>query len=190
MKNILLGCNPIYPDWISNILTLKNQPYITVCNFYNDNVDEIIKNKQIDIIIPLSQREYEILDKIKAEYKQKIIYPSKNIIELFHSKINFTKWMMEKFVNNIPKVYILENNVIDKDILFPIITKPNNSICGSNMEIYKNINEFASRTSINIDICQEYIQEEDEYGGFFICVNGKIMNKIILHLCTFKTPML
>lgn len=89
--------------------------------------------------------------------------------------------MLEEFPNYIPKVVYLENKKLNEDIKFPLISKPIYSTNGKDMFIIKNQNELKKLT--NKKIIQEFVDLEYEYGAFFLCINGKIINiKIIKKL--------
>lgn len=173
-KKILLGIRTFSSCWLLSIKKI-NQPNIILCDFDNE-LEKTIEINNIDYIIPLSKQDYDIVK--KTIYKDKILYPSEENIELLNNKLNFTKFMLKEFENFIPKVYYLKNNIIEKNILFPLISKPIFSTNGLNMRIIKNNNEL--NMCKNKMIIQEYIDFDYEYSAFFLCIEGKIINIKIL----------
>ena len=173
-KKILIGTNVFSPDWLTSIKKI-NQPNIFLCNFEN-NLEKVIDENKIDYIIPLSNKDYELAAKTK--YEKKILYPSKSNIELLDNKLNFTKFMLEYFPERIPKVYYLENVKLDENIEYPVISKPIYSTNGKNMIVHNNARKFNKQ--VNKIIIQKYIELIYEYSAFFLCIEGKIINIVVI----------
>lgn len=177
-KKILIGTNVFSQDWLISIKKI-NKSNILMCDF-SSNIIKIIKDNKIDYIVPLSNKDYEILQNTIGinEYNNIILYPSKQNIELLNNKLNFTKFMMNEFDDMIPKVYYLENIKLEENIEFPLISKPIYSTNGINMVIiydFIQLNKHADKL-----ILQKYIDLIYEYSAFFICIAGKIINYKIL----------
>jgi carbamoylphosphate synthase large subunit len=96
--------------------------------------------------------------------------------ELLHNKIKFNEYMMKQYVDYIPKIFCLNNKMIDKNICYPVIIKPNVSVCGKNMHICRNKNEFSKYRLRKIDILQQFTINEVEYVAQLFCINGNIIN--------------
>lgn len=178
-KNILVGLNVFFPDWIPVIKNI-NKP-----NFFIKDFCEIENNtSNIDYILPLSREDYEIIS--KKNINVKILYPSINIMHLLHDKIIFTKFMLKYHQNNIPKVYYLEEKLYDSNINYPVISKPKISVSGSGMTIINNKTELSKIK--NKIIIQKYISNDYEYGAFMLCIDGEIINyKIIREIFSKKS---
>lgn len=173
-KKILIGLNTFSPDWLKNLKNI-NQPNIILCDFTSQKLNEILSNNEdIYYILPLSEDDYMNIKKNINCDKYKILYPSEKNYDLLNDKVKFTKYMMEKFSNYIPKVYFLSNVNIDEDITYPLISKPNFSTNGKGMLIINNQHELKKCT--NKVIIQKYIDFTFEYGCFFLCIDGKIIN--------------
>jgi carbamoylphosphate synthase large subunit len=179
-KNILIGTNPYAPSWTESLNKLTDKPNIIICDFNNLTIlESILLTKNISYILPLS----EIDDKlIKNNIKElniniKILYPTKEVFNLLNNKNSFTEYMLNNYINYIPDIYYL-NNIKLKDIEFPAISKPIYSTNGLNMKIIMNNDDFIKLNNYNN--IQKYIDNEYEYGGYFLCIDGIIINwKII-----------
>lgn len=150
-----------------------NEENITIIDFTDDNeIEKNITKKNIDYIVPLSKIDYNII-KNKICNNIKILYPKTKLTELLHNKLLFTQFMMNNFSEFIPKVYYLDDILINT-IEFPVISKPIYSTNGCNMIIYHNKNEFIKCTTKTI--IQKYISYEYEYSCHMLCIDGKIIN--------------
>lgn len=177
-KKILIGTNAFYPNWIVSIKKI-NQPNIIIQDFSIDII-KTIKDYGVDYILPLSDKDYNILKNTNGidEYNSIILYPSISNIELLGNKLNFTKFMLEYFPEYIPKVYYLENIKLEENIEYPVISKPIYSTNGTNMSILNN--EKKLNTQSNKIIIQKYIELIYEYSAFFLSIDGKIINVKII----------
>lgn len=178
-KNILIGTNMYYADW--NIALNKiNKKNIIICNFTNlDEVKNIILCNNIDYILPLSIKDYDLIKTYCLELgcNIKIIYPSKETAELLNNKNLFTEFMLKNYNEYIPDIYYL-NNIKLKEIEYPAIYKPIYSTNGTNIVIIHNNNDFLNLKNHNN--IQKYIEDEYEYGAYMVCIDGIIINcKII-----------
>lgn len=178
-KKILIGLNTYSSDWLQSIKKIK-QPNIILFDFSLPELDKIIDSNEIYYILPLSELDYQILKKKIDFDKYKILYPTENIFNLLNNKLNFTKFMMNKFSNYIPEVYYLENIKIN-DPIYPMISKPIFSTNGANMFIINNNNKLEKCK--NKMIIQKYIEFDFEYSAHFLCIDGHIKNwKVIKQL--------
>lgn len=173
-KKILIGTNMAFPHWLMCMKKIK-KPNIILHNF-NINLEKTIQNNNIDYILPLSKKDYDLA--MKTNHINKIIYPGEENILILNNKLHFTKFMLENFPQYIPKVYYLENVQLEKDILYPLIFKPIYSTNGKNMFVIKNYSEL--ELCKNKIIIQEFVNLTFEYSAFFLCVEGKIINIKIL----------
>lgn len=149
----------------------------------NTKIINIIKEKNINYIIPLSNKDYDLIKNVELDnITVDILYPNKEIFELLNNKLSFTKFMLENFSDMIPKVYYLENFMLS-DIEFPVISKLIYSTNGFNMKIYSNSNEF-NKCKKKI-IVQKLIEHEYEYSAYILCDKGKIINSKIIR---YKYP--
>lgn len=173
-KNILIGKNTFAPDWLDAIKSIS-KPNIFVRDFETDDLNKIISMHNIEIIIPMSFIDYNIAKKSVGNIL--ILFPDEITYELLNNKLEFTKWMCDKFPSMIPRVYYLDGLKI-ADISFPAISKPIYSSNGQKIKIYHDLKSFESNNDKLI--IQKFIKYEYEYGGFFLCANGKIINYRIL----------
>jgi len=174
-KNILIGINTFFPDWLSSIKQI-NKDHIIICDFEDKNLQNIIINKNIDYFLPLSEKDY-LLIKNQVDNRDKILYPSIETFNLLNNKLSFTNFMLENFKDNIPTVYYLDNKQL-LNVQYPIISKPIYSINGIGIEIYHNNIEFLKcKKKI---IIQKFIEDEYEYSAYMLCINGIIINYKII----------
>ena len=175
-KNILLGTNTFFPDWLTSINKI-NKPHIIIHDFVNTDIYNIIINKNIYYIIPLSDKDYNLISKIKIENGAKILYPTKKTQELLHNKNKFTQFMLDHFINYIPNIYYL-NNIKLKDIAYPAISKPIYSTNGKNIFLIHNYHDFIEiKNKNNI---QQFIDDVYEYSAYMLCDSGKIVTSRII----------
>lgn len=155
-----------------------NKENIYVHDFSDEtNLKNVIVNKNIVYILPLSEKDYFLIKKIIID-DDMILYPNIEICNLLNNKLDFVQFMLENFKENIPVVYYL-NNIKLLEPVYPIISKPIYSTNGKNMVIYFNKKNFEYRCKNKI-IVQKFIENEYEYGAFMLCIKGKIINwKII-----------
>jgi len=70
----------------------------------------------------------------KEKLRCKILFVDDDTHNLLHNKIKFNEYMMKHYIDYIPKIFCLNNKMIDKNICYPVIIKPNVSVCGKNMQ--------------------------------------------------------
>lgn len=175
-KKILIGLNCDYSDWLECLKKI-NKPNIVLCDFENELL-QFVENNKIDYILPLSKKDNDIATNLLKNKKDIILYPTYENIDILNNKLLFTKYMIENFINFIPKVYYLDNVKLQDEINYPLISKPIFSTNGTKMIIINNYN-LLSRCR-NKMIIQKYIEYVYEYGAFFICIDGKIINYKII----------
>jgi len=168
-KNILIGTNTFAQDWLVALKKIKKENII-IYDFSSCNIQNIIKEKNIDFILPLSHKDYLLVKDITGT---KILYPANETFNMLDNKLLFTQFMMTYFINYIPKVYYLDNIKLENPE-YPIISKPIYSMCGNGMKIYHNEQEFFLCKEKSI--IQQFIDDLYEYGAFFLCIDGKIIN--------------
>jgi carbamoylphosphate synthase large subunit len=138
-KNILIGINTMFPNWL-NVLTKLNKENIIIFDFEDDNIQNIIIEKKIDFILPLSEKDFTQIKKYE-QYKNIILFPNIETINILHNKLLFTKFMLENFTDYIPTTYYLDNKKL-LDIEYPVISKPIYSVNGNLMKIFHNEKDF------------------------------------------------
>ena len=178
-KNVLIGKNTFASDWKLSLNKI-NETNIVFCDFNNlKNLEEIILNKNISYIIPLSEIDYKLI-KSHIKYlddKLKILYPFEETFNLLDNKNMFTEFMLNNFIEYIPEIYYL-NNIKLKNIEYPAISKPKFSINASNMIIIYNNDEFLKLKNHNN--IQKFIEYEYEYGAYMLCIDGVIITQKII----------
>lgn len=174
-KTILIGTKTFSLSWKNHLKKIQ-QPHIILINFNDSEVlSKTLANKQIDYILPLSNRDYNAI--IQYDNTLKILYPDLAIYELLDNKMLFVKFMLDNFKDYIPKVFFLDNIQLE-NIEFPVISKPIFSTGGQNMVIYYNTNEFITCTSKHI--IQRFIEDLYEYAAYFLCIDGVIKTSKII----------
>lgn len=85
--------------------------------------------------------------------------------------------MLKNYIEYIPEIYYLKNIKL-KNIMYPSIYKPEYSTNGKNMVIIYNHKDFYKL--LNHNNIQKFIEDENEYSAFMLCIDGLIINwKII-----------
>lgn len=175
-KNILIGTNTIFTSWLNSLNKIK-KPNIIISDFNNfDNLKKIIYDKDIKYILPISDKDYNLIkDNILQLDKNdiKILYPSNEIFNLLNNKNIFTEFMLKNFIEYIPDIYYL-NNIKLKDIEYPAIYKPTYSTNGLNMIIIHNQKDFSKLKNYNN--IQKFIDNKFEYSAQMLCIDGIIIN--------------
>jgi hypothetical protein len=103
-KNVLIGKNTFTPCWKISLDKI-NKTNIVFCDFTDlENLKEIILEKNIKYIIPLSEIDYKL---IKSHMKYlddnlKILYPTEETFNLLDDKNMFTEFMLNNFTECIP----------------------------------------------------------------------------------------
>jgi len=178
-KHILIGKRAFYRDW-QLVLNNINKSNIIICDFENfHEFKETILFKNISYVLPLSPKDYNsALSHIKKIGSNiKVLYPTDQTYELLNNKNKFTEFMLKNYIEYTPDVYYL-NDIKLKDIDYPAISKPIYSFMGKNMTIlYNNKDLLKIKKYNNI---QKFIDDEYEYGAYFLCVDGIILTQKII----------
>ena len=119
-KSIITGINTFHDDWFDSIKKIKEENIIIFDFEDNENLKKIITNKNIDYILPLSEKDYLLIKK-NAIYDNddKILYPSIENIKMLDNKLFFINFMLKNFQDYIPAVYYLNNEKLLDILLFP-----------------------------------------------------------------------
>jgi predicted ATP-grasp superfamily ATP-dependent carboligase len=171
--------NAPFPDWKVNFQNkysgYKNFKYIE--NIHSINID----HKNIDyFILPVSYEQY-----VFYQNNEHCLFKNdlKNIM-ILHNKAMFAQFMMEHFMDNIPKtyyynfddityIYTLNNDeLLEQNKSIKLIQKP---IIGCGGFYNKILNKFEKEKNI---IVSEYIEHKQYFMGHFIVYKGKILNKV------------
>ena len=177
-KNILIGTKTFYPNWLTSLNKI-NKEHIIIIDFNKKNIFKAIKEKNINYVLPLSNSDYTIFKNTELKDNIPILYPDTNTIKLLNNKVSFTKFMLENFPMYLPNVYYLEDVKLNEPE-YPVISKPIYSTNGLNMKIYFNQDEFIKCTKKHI--VQKFIDDEYEYSGYMLCINGIIINWKVIRL--------
>lgn len=179
-KNILLGKKTFYKDWSDSINRI-NKPNIFIHDFSDPNLNNFIRANEIDYIIPLHIDDYVIIKQNKLIDQKKILHPTTQTFDLLNDKIKFTEYMLREFPKYIPDVYYINKTLLvdEVNIKYPVISKPRYSVSGTNMKIYHTPESFAESSNGKL-LIQKFITHNYEYGAFFLCANGKIINSRII----------
>lgn len=173
-NNILIGIKTFSKSWLASIRRI-HKPNIILADF-NDELD--LQNglkKNINYILPLSKDDFLT---IKDRTPYKILFPGIETFDLLDNKVEFIKFMMVNFKDYIPEVYYLDNVKL-KDPVFPVVSKPRYSRAGCGVKICHTAIEISGDKTI----VQKCIDEQYEYTGHVLCIDGKIINwKVIRFL--------
>jgi hypothetical protein len=124
-KNVLIGKNTFSPIWKKSLNEI-NKPNVVFCDFNNfEIVKEIVFDKNIKYIIPLSEIDYKLI-KSHIKYldnKLKILYPSEETFNLLNNKNMFTEFMLNNFIEYIPEIYFLNNVKLKTYNILPLVNR-------------------------------------------------------------------
>lgn len=147
-------------------------------NYINSLLKKCHENK-IDLIIPLSDLDLLPLSLNKSRFKNQncdILISKPKVIKICENKFELNKFLKK---NNIKFPINFEN---DKDMIFPIISKPSDGSGSRNVFIYKKKDELPSRLDKKF-IYQKFISGQEygldilnDFNGRFIsyCLKKKI----------------
>lgn len=150
----------------------------------------LAKKEKINVVIPGSQQEVEIISQNEKDLLNQGIVPIVNPYNVV--KMCFDKLTLYKFLENnnilIPKTVELDLLDKAKKMKFPIVVKPIHNSSGSkNVHVVKDMNElsllFNQLKKENVQLLvQEYVgDEKEEYTvGIAIGKNGKIIDSIVM----------
>lgn len=148
---------------------------------YISNLENIVKEKNIDLIIPISEPELRFLSKLKISKigKADLILASAEALEVGFDKLNTANFLKKE---NLP--FPITHSVTTIDVIdkFPVILKSRTGSGSSNVSIVRDNDSFVSIKKSNPDfIVQEFL---DGDSGEFTCgvfrSKGGIVRCIIL----------
>lgn len=148
---------------------------------YISNLENIVKEKNIDLIIPISEPELRFLSKLKISKigKADLILASAEALEVGFDKLNTANFLKKE---NLP--FPITHSVTRIDVIdkFPVILKSRTGSGSSNVSIVRDNDSFVSIKKSNPDfIVQEFL---DGDSGEFTCgvfrSKGGIVRCIIL----------
>jgi carbamoyl-phosphate synthase large subunit len=136
---------------------------------YINRLIEISKKENINMIIPLYEREFYLLCEERDRFTEigvHILLSSKEIIEICNYKENTQSFFEDNNINS-PKTYILED--LNKDLEFPLIIKPSEGMGSQNVFKVKNRKELIFFSEyVENPIIQKFIDGE-EYTVDVLC---------------------
>lgn len=132
-------------------------------NYIKDLKSYCIKNK-ISLIIPLIEKELEILSKFKDEIERetncKVLVSDENVIEIARNKYKTEKFLKENGFNT-PKI-ISDLDIENKNYKFPLFIKPfNGSGSIENFKINNDEELSFFRKYVTNPIIQEFIEGQE-----------------------------
>ncbi|PJI09840.1 MULTISPECIES: ATP-grasp domain-containing protein [Clostridium] len=145
-------------------------------NYVNELI-KICKKESIDMLIPLYEREFELLCEYREEFEKVntiLLLSNKNVIKVCNDKWETYKFFNENEIKT-PKSFSIKEKPYD--VRFPLIIKPRDGMGSSSVfKIYDNndLNFFASK--VHNPIIQQYV-EGTEYTIDVLCdLNSKIIS--------------
>lgn len=146
---------------------------------YIDKLLDICRKENIDILIPLYEKEFKLLCECRYKFEEigtRLLLSNSDVINTFNNKYNTYEFFKENRINT-PKSYIRDN--LPESIKYPLIIKPIDGMGSSNVfkvNNHKELNFFVDY--INNPIIQEYI-EGTEYTIDALCdFNGKVISVV------------
>ena len=143
---------------------------------YIKNLENIIKEKNIDIVIPISEPELRFFSK-KNIYEignAKMIMASPEALKIGFDKLETADFLKNK---NLPFPITHDINLVDNIEDFPVILKSRTGSGSSNVSLVKNNESFQNIKKNNSDyIVQEYLEGDN---GEFTCGVFKSSDGII-----------
>lgn len=132
---------------------------------YLEKLNELIEVEKIDILIPGSEAEIEIISRNKFNFKNIDIWVNDyNLIELFNDKSKANSFLKKNNINT-PNTF---KNSKNEKIEYPLIVKPTIGKGSENIHIVRN--EFQLKATVNLFktynkkfVIQQYIENGEEY---------------------------
>ena len=139
-------------------------PKVIEANYIHELI-KICKEEDVELLIPLYEGEFSILNKNRHEFESintKLMLSSEGVIEVCKDKIKTFEYFTSEEIQN-PKVYSnceIEDIIISKDASrFPLFIKPVDGMGSSNTFKIRNINELIFfKDYIKDGIIQECIE--------------------------------
>ncbi len=139
---------------------------------YLSSIIKLVKKSKINLIIPLSDLDLEILSKNKIKFEKNncnVVVSKFNVINTCYDKKKLYQYCLNNFIDS-PKIYTNKKQIKK----FPIIIKERKGSGSKNIQIYKNkkfsigkknliVQEFIKGTEYNLDIFN------DKLGNFLSC---------------------
>lgn len=133
---------------------------------YISNLENIVKEKNIDLIIPISEPELRFLSKLKISKigNANLILASAEALEVGFDKLNTANFLKKE---NLPFPTTHSVTTIDAIDKFPVILKSRTGSGSSNVSLVSDNDAFASIKKSNPDfIVQEFLDGDN---GEFTC---------------------
>lgn len=135
---------------------IEKLPYYNNPSYENELL-RLIENYQVNCIIPIHDKEIEVISKMKDNGRLENVNVSVNhfsIIQLCNDKKKVNELL--KDIIYVPKVY----SKISEELNFPVIIKDNDGVSSKDIKIVLNINNFEEQDLSN-KIVQEFIEGEE-----------------------------
>jgi len=171
------------------VITLGNKDYYLghkfsnkyyLINFNNLNeVKEIIKNENIDYLLPGSGEE-SYLNTVKLSQELNIgNYDDLEIAKLVHNKWKFKKFCLENNIST-PNGFYYTEKIDLENLSFPIVVKPTNLSGGRGIDIVNNYNELTNSLLTAKKLSDDIFLEEF-IDGKLIAYSVFIKNKKLIY---------
>lgn len=178
-------------------------PFRDVVQFLQ-SINELVEKENIDLLFPITDATTYSILKYQSQLKKDISYVSFEKYRAASDKINLVKIGRELGIP-VPKSTIVDPGV-DHDIqrvlpkiTFPIIIKPQASICQNLNQLYKTGVRFASSSKELLQIVKSdpsfsnpYMIQEvihgDGIGVFAFCLDGEVLDVFSHHRIREKPP--
>ncbi|MDD2698281.1 MAG: ATP-grasp domain-containing protein [Arcobacteraceae bacterium] len=152
------------------VITLGDRDYYLGHNYSNkackinfndlDKVKELIKEEEVDYIIPGSGEESYLNTVLLAHELHIGNFDTLETAQLVHNKWKFKKFCLENGIST-PKGFFYNENSNDKiNLEFPIVVKPTNLSGGRGVEVVYNENQLHKALQHTSDISNEIFLEE------------------------------
>ncbi|WP_027624886.1 ATP-grasp domain-containing protein [Clostridium lundense] len=151
-------------------------------NIYLEALMELIIREKIDVLIPGSEAEMEVISRNKCHFKDVDAWVNDyNLIKLFNNKSNANEFLSK---NNIYVPCTFEKIEEDK-LKYPLIIKPTQGKSSENIYVARNATQLESVINLFKSynrkfIIQEYIEEGEEYTISLINLNNKDVKVLIM----------
>ena len=146
---------------------------------YIESLVDVCGSKEIDMLIPLYEKEYKILIENRHRFTEvgtKLLLSNEEVIDCFNYKYKTYEFFKKNNINT-PKSYTKDN--LPKSIGYPLIIKPIDGMGSSNVFKVKNEKELLFFIDyIENPIIQEFI-EGTEYTIDVLCdFKGKVISVV------------
>lgn len=185
---ILIGIPDFY-DWSDYIILLQKifPENIILGNFKTDDILKMIELFKINYILSLTYDDIKIINKINPQ--NCIVLNNKDYfnIELFDNKGKFTEYFLNNNLEKyIPITYQInyDNNIYNKNIIYPVIMKSIIGLGGDDVYILHNNQDYIRTFNIlkKNFVVQEYLIDDVEYVGHLFYINGKLIYSVFFKI--------